>query len=112
MEMLDGSDLSFNIFLDEIPIMNEASEMYERGVTTGVNKTNRNLVGKNWTFLEGSTPAQQELMLDPQTSGGLLVAVSETQAASVLKALHDSGVTASAQIGYVSNFSNSKLCFI
>ena len=110
MEMLSGSDLSFNISLDAIPIMNEAREMYERGVTTGVNQTNRNLVGNNWTFAE-SAPAQQELMLDPQTSGGLLVAVPEAQTPSVLKALHDAGVTASAQIGYVSNFSDSKLCF-
>jgi hydrogenase maturation factor HypE len=40
-----------------------------------------------------------------------LVAVPEDQTPSVLKALHDAGVTASANIGYVSNFSQSKLCF-
>ena len=111
MEMLNGSNLSFNISLDAIPIMNEATEMYERGVTTGVNQTNRNLVGNNWSFLEGSTTAQQELMLDPQTNGGLLVAVTEDQTSSILKALHDAGCTASTQIGYVSNFIDSKLCF-
>ena len=111
LEMLSGPDLSFNITLDAIPIMNEAREMYERGVTTGVNQTNRTLVENNWNFAEGFSTTQQELMLDPQTSGGLLVAVPEAQTLSILKALHDAGVTASAQIGYVSNFSESKLCF-
>ena len=111
LEMLSGPDLSFNITLDEIPIMNEAREMYERGVTTGVNQTNRTLVENNWNFAEGISVTQQELMLDPQTSGGLLVAVPEAQTSSILKALHNAGVTSSAQIGYVSSFSESKLCF-
>lgn len=111
LEMLSGPDLSFNITLDAIPIMNEAREMYERGVTTGVNQTNRTLVENNWNFAEGISVTQQELMLDPQTSGGLLVAVPEAQTSSILKALHNAGVTSSAQIGYVSNFSESKLCF-
>jgi selenide,water dikinase len=111
LEMLSGPDLSFNITLDAIPIMNEAREMYERGVTTGVNQTNRTLVENNWNFAEGITATKQELMLDPQTSGGLLVAVPEAQTSSILKALHNAGVTSSAQIGYVSNFTESKLCF-
>jgi selenide,water dikinase len=111
LEMLSGPDLSFNITLDAIPIMNEAREMYKRGVTTGVNQTNRTLVENNWNFAEGIPFTQQELMLDPQTSGGLLVAVPEAQTSSILKALHNAGVTSSAQIGYVSNFSESKLCF-
>ena len=111
LEMLSGPDLSFNITLDAIPIMNEAREMYKRGVTTGVNQTNRTLVENNWNFAEGIPVTQQELMLDPQTSGGLLVAVPEAQTSSILKALHNAGVTSSAQIGYVSNFTESKLCF-
>ena len=111
LEMLSGPDLSFNITLDAIPIMNKAREMYKRGVTTGVNQTNRTLVENNWNFAEGIPVTQQELMLDPQTSGGLLVAVPEAQTSSILKALHNAGVTSSAQIGYVSNFSESKLCF-
>lgn len=111
LEMLPGSELTFNINFDEIPIMSEAREMYERGITTGVNQTNRTLVERNWSFAERFSTIHEELMLDPQTSGGLLVAVPEAQADSILKALQDSGVTSSVRIGYVSKFSNSKLCF-
>ena len=112
LEMLSSPDLSFNIKLDAIPIMKGAREMYERGVTTGVNQTNRTLVENNWTFAEGFSTTQQELMLDPQTSGGLLVAVPAAQTSSILKALHEAGVSASTQIGSVSNLRESKLCFI
>ena len=111
LEMLSGSDLSFNIKLNEIPIMSEALEMYERGVTTGVNKTNRKLVENDWNFEEGIAKVQQELMLDPQTSGGLLVAVPEAQTKSILKSLLDAGVTSSKIVGSVSQFNKAKLNF-
>jgi hydrogenase maturation factor len=50
-------------------------------------------------------------MLDPQTSGGLLVAVPEDETTTILKDLHNVGVFPSACIGYVSNFSEAKLIF-
>ena len=111
MEMVPGSDLTLNITLDDIPILSEAREMYERGVSTGVNETNRSLVEKYWNFPEGSAPILQELMLDPQTSGGLLVAVPEDETTPILKDLHYVGVFPSACIGNVSDFSEAKLIF-
>ena len=110
--MVPGSDLTLNIILDEIPILNEAREMYERGVSTGVNRNNRRMVEKYWKFPKGSAPMLQELMLDPQTSGGLLVAVPEDETIPILKDLHNVGVFTSACIGYVSNFSEAKLIFL
>ena len=86
-------------------------EMYERGVSTRINETNRRMVEKHWSFAEELSPLQQELMLDPQTSGGLLVAVPEDQTPSILKALHEAGISSSARIGYVSSFKETKLIF-
>jgi selenide,water dikinase len=42
-----------------------------------------------------------DILFDPQTSGGLLMAVSKTKAARLLRALHDGGVPAAAVIGEV-----------
>ena len=111
MEMVPGSDLTLNITLDDIPILSEAREMYERGVSTRVNETNRSLVEKYWKFPEGSAPILQELMLDPQTNGGLLVAVPKNETSAILNDLHNVGVFPSACIGYVSNFSEARLIF-
>ena len=111
IEMISDSKLSFNFNLKAIPIMDEALEMYQRGVTTGINQNNRNLVEKNWHFAEKTNPIQQELMLDPQTSGGLLVAVPTAKVQNILKDLHDNGVYEASHIGYVSDFNGSKLYF-
>ena len=112
MEMIASSELTFNFILDKIPIMSEAKEMYEHGVTTRVNRNNRIMVENNWSFINEIDITKEELMLDPQTNGGLLVAVPESKTLSVLDALHEAGVKNSAIIGYISKFNKSKIIFI
>ena len=111
LEMVPGANLTINIILDEIPILSQAREMYERGVSTSVNGNNRRMVEKYWKFPKKSAPVLQELMLDPQTSGGLLVVVPEEQTESILKDLQLAGVDSASRIGYVSDFNQTKLCF-
>jgi selenide,water dikinase len=43
----------------------------------------------------------EEIVFDPQTNGGLLVAVTESQGESLVNALHAKGVTAARIIGSV-----------
>ena len=45
------------------------------------------------------TKANEELLFDPQTSGGLLFAVPQTQANALLAALHERGMTTAACVG-------------
>jgi selenide,water dikinase len=111
LEMVPGADLTFNFTLNEIPVLNEAMQMYQNGIATRVNKINRSMVEQYWSIPQECTPEQQELLLDPQTSGGLLFAVPEDQSASILAALHDAGVTSSKRIGFVSNYNKAKLIF-
>ena len=111
MEMLSGSGLTFHFTLDKIPIFREAMEMYNRGVTTRANKNNRVLVENNWSFKEKDL-IKEELMLDPQTNGGLLVATPESKTQSIIDALHEAGVKHSARIGYISKFTKTKIHFI
>ena len=111
IEMVGESKITFNIKFDEIPIFNEAREMYERGVTTSVNMNNRRQVKNNWIFSNQKKSMQEELVLDPQTNGGLLVAVPESKSKIILNALHDSGLVKATRIGFVSKFNKAKLCF-
>tara|TARA_B100001540_G_scaffold238658_1_gene213128 strand:- start:9 stop:221 length:213 start_codon:yes stop_codon:yes gene_type:complete len=69
------------------------------------------MVEQHWSFPHGIKTEQQELLLDPQTSGGLFFAVPEDQSGSVLSSLKKAGVTTSKQVGFVSRFNNSKLIF-
>jgi selenide,water dikinase len=100
-EMARGSNVTLKIDMDSIPIMREALEMYDKGMSTGVNKNNRQMVQKSSRF-EKELPAwHQEIVFDPQTSGGLLVAIPGSQAQDLLKALQNGGVDQSRIIGKV-----------
>ena len=111
LEMVQGDELTLNFTLEKIPIFREACQMYLNGITTRVNKINREMVEQHWSFPHEIRPEQQELLLDPQTSGGLLFAVPGDQSASVISALHNAGITSSKQVGFVSKFKIAKLIF-
>jgi len=100
-EIAVGSDVRLEISMDEIPIMREALAMYKKGMNTGMNASNRRLVAENLRF-ENELPAwHQEIVYDPQTSGGLLVSVPEGGSENMLEALKNAGVEQARIIGNV-----------
>ncbi len=100
-EMATASGVCLELEIDNIPIMDEALQMYERGVSTGVNRTIRQLVESSMRFDRNLPDWHREIILDPQTSGGLLVAVRELQAAELVDALRKAGVAGARVIGRV-----------
>jgi len=106
-EMAAGSGVTLRIPLDGLPLMDEAIAMYQRGMTTGVNKSNAQLVAGHVRFgdgVGGSKPwdaKAREIVYDPQTSGGLLVALPSAQADAALADLHARGVADARRIGEV-----------
>ena len=104
LEMAEGSGVTLEIGADDVPFMCEALEMYRRGMRTGVNAANRALIEDSTRF-EKSLPAwHEEIFVDPQTSGGLLMSLPASQSESLLTALHNDGVTEAQIIGNVKSF--------
>lgn len=103
-EMARGSDVSLHIDVDALPKMPQALAMYERGMTTGVNIANHELVDASTRFEREFSPSMRELLIDPQTSGGLLVAVKAERAVETVSALHDAGVEHANLVGRVAAF--------
>ena len=103
LEMARGSGVSLEISTRDVPLMPEAMAMYENGMTTGVNAENRALIEDYTCFHPTLSTQIQELCVDPQTSGGLLVSVPETQATDLLDAWHSEGVSEARIIGTASN---------
>ena len=101
LEMAQGSGVTCVLDLDALPIFDEALACYERGVTTGANAANRELVAPHARFARELPASREEIVFDPQTSGGLLAAVPEDQAERLVAALRDAGVEAARQIGRV-----------
>ncbi|MBQ32145.1 MAG: selenide, water dikinase SelD [Deltaproteobacteria bacterium] len=110
-ELAKGSGVSLEMRLDALPVLREAREMYQRGVTTGVNTANRSMVGGSIRFPESTSAKDREIVFDPQTSGGLLVTLPDTEAESALKALHAAGVADASRIGTVREFETAHLIF-
>ncbi len=108
-EMARGSRAVLTIDMDRIPVMREALEMYRKGVNTGANLPNRSLVSQSIRFERNLPKWRQEILFDPQTSGGLLAAVSGKQHEEVLAALHEAGIAEARCIGEVKSLENEFL---
>jgi selenide,water dikinase len=66
---------------------------------TGANAANREMLEGGMRFDADFPEWHRQIVYDPQTSGGLLAALPERQAGSLLAALHDAGQGSARLIG-------------
>jgi selenide,water dikinase len=102
--MAHGADARVVVDYSQLPFYAGALEMYKKGETTGSNQANRAMVARHNLQMQTTlTPAEDELLYDPQTSGGLLLALPAAQADELLAALRASGVQDAARIGEITD---------
>jgi selenide,water dikinase len=101
LEMALGSGEKVVLYYDRLPFYNDAFRMYRKGETTGSNKANRKLVAEKMTIKKSLTSQAEELLYDPQTSGGLLLSVPGIQAEQLIAALLAAKVQTAVQIGHI-----------
>jgi selenide,water dikinase len=75
--------------------------MYQKGESTGSNKANRRLAQGSWDATASLTAAEEDLLFDPQTSGGLLLAVPADKCDDLLSGLKAAGIEAAVHVGDV-----------
>ena len=83
-ELACASNVTIEINAAKIPLINGALELAAAGMVTGADKTNREYVGEDVKIANDIDPHLIKLLYDPQTAGGLLLAVSADKAADVL----------------------------
>jgi selenide,water dikinase len=101
LEVARGSTVRAIVEYAALPFYPGARDMYAKGETTGSNGANRELVGNHLDIRTSLTKVEEELLFDPQTSGGLLLSVPNDEAKSLVEKLHANGVTYAARIGEV-----------
>lgn len=101
LEMASASKMTLQLEFNRIPQMAEAMKMYKKGIRTGSNNANRQLVEAHVQWKGQLSAIEQEFLMDPQTSGGLLVAIPAEQENEALSALHQAGVHHATKIGQV-----------
>jgi len=97
--MCRGSKLDARVRMAQVPLLSGVLALAESGLITGASGRNWASYGTDVRLAPGITSAQQALLCDPQTSGGLLVACSEAAVADVLKLFERSGFGEAAVIG-------------
>ena len=90
-----ASAVTLRITVDAVPVFAGAREAWERGNRTGGANRNADYVNSHVDW-GGASEVQRALLTDPQTSGGLLVAVGPDRAAAYL-----SKVAGAVEVGTV-----------
>ena len=98
-EMMDGR-LRCRIYADQVPVFPEALSYADEFLLTAAGQRNRNHVEPYVEFSDISF-AMEEVLFDPQTSGGLLVAVKREHAHALVHELQKAGLPA-AIVGEIS----------
>lgn len=99
-EMMDGAH-SCRIEAGAVPVFSEALRHADEFLLTAAGQRNRNHTGPFVQF-ENVPFAMEEVLFDPQTSGGLLVALPKEQAAALVEDLRRGGAPA-AVVGEVTD---------
>jgi selenide,water dikinase len=86
-EMACASNVTIEIDSASVPLINGALELVAAGMLTGADKTNREYVGEDVSIAESLDPNLMKLFYDPQTAGGLLLAIAEGKADELLAEL-------------------------
>jgi selenide, water dikinase len=101
LKMADGSDVTLHIDESDLPLMPGALELCREGMIPGGGKRNREFFGPKVKISDEIADEMAEVVFDPQTSGGLLVALPEKDALTLLADLQRGGNTDAAIIGRV-----------
>jgi selenide,water dikinase len=91
-EMLDASGVGAVVARDEVPVWERAAPLANDGVYPGGLKSNREYL-KNRVTADGASQDDLLPLYDPQTSGGLLVAVPGIRVSALVGALDRRGVS-------------------
>ncbi len=90
-EMCEGSNLSAEVDFERVPKLDMLDEYIQQGCIPGG-------TGRNWLSYGADVELKEEyyknILCDPQTSGGLLIAVEANAAEDVEKLLRDAGMDA------------------
>ena len=86
-EVACASNVTIEIDSARVPLIDGAMELVAAGMLTGADKTNREYVGDDVSLAADLDPNLVKLFYDPQTAGGLLLAIPEARSNDLLKEL-------------------------
>jgi len=101
LELARASGVRLAIKADDVPLLTRAADLAQNGFVTGASHRNWASYGDEVTLPADFPEWRRSLLADPQTSGGLLIAVAPERADVVLEMVRMAGCAAARQIGTV-----------
>jgi selenide, water dikinase len=100
-EMARASNVSLRFQYSSIPILPGAKEYADQGMIPAGAYCNEKYVGQETSFSEKIPEGERILVFDPQTSGGLLVALPKEEGEKFLRRMKEEGVGEASLVGEV-----------
>ena len=99
--MAEGSGVTLIFEESDLPLLPGALEACRAGMIPGGGRRNREFYGQQARISDEVSDAMAELAFDPQTSGGLLIALPDDEAVALLADLQQGGNLDAAIVGRV-----------
>ena len=100
-EMIEGTSVGMVIRSTAVSFLPEAKRLAEMGMLPGGLHRNREF-RRNMVEIDRAVPGYlADILYDPQTSGGLLISVPDSEARLLLTRMHENGIQEAAIIGEI-----------
>jgi len=97
--MARGSGLRFVLRSDAVPLLPKAAALVQQGFVTGASGRNWDSYGTAVALPDNFPLWQRQILTDPQTSGGLLVACAPGRAEGILGRIREAGYVSASIVG-------------
>jgi len=98
-EMIEATDVGMAIHSASVPFFPEIRKFVEMGIVPAGLHRNRSFRSHMVDICATCPDWMVDIFFDPQTAGGLLIAVAESQAEQLIGKMRDRGITEAAIIG-------------
>ncbi len=98
-EMCKGAGLGAEVTAGSLPVLPRVAEIRARGATTRMPRQVYEFLGERVVLPAGIDEVTREILADPQTSGGLLIAVPAEREGALHEALQRRGVEDARTVG-------------
>jgi len=100
-EMISASKTGAKVYLSRIPVIDYAWKLAEKKIVPGGTISNRSFMENKVDWEKNICEEAKIVLCDAQTSGGLLISISEKKAQRLLQSLRKKGVKKSSIVGEI-----------
>ena len=108
-EMAQGNGVRLEFFADRIPVFDGATQLVKKKTFTRAYAANTKFLDGVVSFEAGVSEEMRHVLLEAETSGGLLFAMPESEAAEAVTELHGRDCSEAAVVGRVAESSGAEI---